>query len=365
VDVLDLRQLNRATLARQGLLERVDVDVPTMVRRTGGLQAQLPAPPVIGLWSRLVDFDRDAYLDAVRSGLLVRGTTLRGTLHVHEVDDYRALRMSVQPVLDTYVRGLAGRVRPEDLELAIEAGRAAFEDGPRTVAQLKSDLGERFPQSVPQGLMGAARHALQLLVVPDADDAADGWKPNAPFALARSIVGDTLAPIDDERLARRFFECLGPGSAKDLQVWCGRRGMRPVVERMLAAGELVELSTWEGDVLLDLPDAARPGPDVAAPPRFLPMWDNVLLSHADRTRVIDPAFRPYLASRNGMTPPTYLLDGFVHGTWSVERAGGSATLVLSPFAAIPTRHEAALLAEARALVAFLHPDVDDVDVRVG
>lgn len=112
--VLDLRQLNRATLARQGLLERRRASVAQVVRDVGGLQAQLPAPPTIGLWSRIEGYRRELLVDAVRSGQLVRGTTLRGTLHLHDVDDYRALRMSLQPMLDAQSNGMSRRIRPED-----------------------------------------------------------------------------------------------------------------------------------------------------------------------------------------------------------------------------------------------------------
>lgn len=364
MDVLDLHRLNRATLARQGLLERSAIGVPELLARVGGLQAQLPAPPVIGLWSRIARFDRAQYLAAVRSGSVVRGTTLRGTLHLHERDDYRALRMTIQPVLDSYVRGLGSRVRAEDLQLALDVGRAAFERGPCTIAQLKALLAEHFPQSLPQGLVGAVRSSLQLLIVPD-PEVPDGWKANAPFVLARSVVGDTLAPADDAQLVRRFFECLGPGTTKDIQVWSGRRGLRSTVERLLDTGELIELSTWEGDVLLDLPDAPRPDSDVVAPPRYLPMWDNLVLSHADRSRVIDPAFKPYLASRNGMTPATFLVDGFVHGTWRADPTGDDATLTLSPFRQVPMRHEDALVAEGEALLRLLFPGASRHLVRFG
>jgi hypothetical protein len=133
---------------------------------------------------------------------------------------------------------------------------------------------------------------------------------------------------------------------------------------MCDAGDLVELVTWDGDELVDLPDAPRPHGDEHVPPRFLPMWDNLLLSHHDRSRVVDPAWRPYLAARNGMSPPTFLLDGFVHGTWTVERRGDEATLLLSPFAAIPARHERQLVTEGEALLAFLEPDATTRAVRV-
>lgn len=362
--VLDLRQLNRATLARQGLLRRRRAPVAEVVRDVGGLQAQLPAPPVIGLWSRIDRFQRKQLLDAVRDGQLVRGTTLRGTLHLHEVNDYRALRMTLQPLFDKLKNGTPRRTRVQDIEPALEFARSLFEQGPVTISQLKAAMAERFPESAPQGASNVARLGLQLLIQPDLDS-RDGWKVNAPFVLATDIVGDTLGPADPEHVVRRFLEVLGPGSAKDAQTWSSLRRLRPVMERMHDAGELITVMTWEGDELYDLPGAPRPSGETIAPPRFLPMWDNLLLSHADRSRVIAPEHRPYLAAKNGMPPATFLVDGFVHGSWKVERDGDVATLRLTPFARIPGAAEQPLIAEGEALLAFLEPDATDRVVRVG
>ena len=362
--VLDLRQLNRATLARQGLLQRRRASVADVVRDVGGLQAQLPTAPMIGLWSRIDRFRREQLVDAVGAGEVVRGTTLRGTLHLHEVDDYRALRMSVQPVLDAYLKGMPRRMDEADIEPALEYGRSRFAQGPMTVAQLKAAMAERFPGSDPQATASVAKVGLQLLIEPDLE-ARDGWKVNAPFALAADIVGDSLEPPDTERVVRRFLEVLGPGSAKDAQTWSSLRRLKPVMERMHEAGELITVMTWEGDELYDLPDAPRPSGETIAPPRFLPMWDNLLLSHADRSRVIAPEYKPYLASKNGMPPPTFLVDGFVHGTWKVERSGSSATLVLTPLGRIPGSAEQPLIAEGEALLQFLEPNAVERIVRVG
>jgi hypothetical protein len=364
MSVLDLRQLNRATLARQGLLERRRAPVADVIRDVGGLQAQLPAPPLIGLWSRIEDFQRDELLDAVRSGSVVRGTSLRGTLHLHEVDDYRSLRMTLQPMLDQLSRGMGRRMRAEDEAPARALGRKLFAKGPVSVAQLKAAMAEHFPGSEAQALSNLSRLGLPLLIDPD-PQSRDGWKANAPFRLATDIIGDTFAPADPQLVVRRFLEVLGPGSPKDAQTWSTMRGLKAVMQGMHDAGELIVVTTWEGDELYDLPDAPRPSDETAAPPRFLPMWDNVLLSHADRSRVIDPAYRPYLASKNGMSPPTFLIDGFVQGTWKVEQAKDEVTLVLTPFARIPAAHEDALVAEGEALLAFLHPDVSARRVRVG
>ncbi|MCW2921972.1 MAG: hypothetical protein JWL76_1846 [Thermoleophilia bacterium] len=363
---LDLRELNRATLARQGLLERRGGGVADMVRAVGGLQAQLPGAPVIGLWSRMSAFTRDELHAAIAAGEVVRGTTLRGTIHLHHVDDYRVLRPTLDPLMEAFTRSQTlRRVREQDRDAAIEAAHALMRSGSVTVGELKAHLVERFPESGAQGLAVMARMALRILLVPD-PAATDGWKPNAaPLALATDLVGDTFGDPDVEWLVRRWFEVLGPGTVKDVQTWSSMRRLKPIVDSMRDNGELVAVTTWEGDELLDLPGAARPDAEVVAPPRFLPMWDNLPLSHADRSRVIDPAHRPFLAVKNGMPPPTFLLDGFVAGTWKVEREGGTTVLVLTPFGRIPRAHEDALVAEGDSLLAFLHPGAASRRVRVG
>jgi hypothetical protein len=356
MDVLDLRQLNRATLARQGLLERTDADVATLVRRVGGLQAQTPPNPMVALWSRVAGFERGQLLDAIHAGTVVRGTTLRGTLHLHEVDEYRAMRMALQPTLDTLVNSLHRRTRSEDLEPALAISSAMIEEAPRTIGELKQAFKERLPHSDPQALGILVRYRMQLLMVPD-PDAPNGYPHLARFAQARDLVGDTLDPtVDLELIVRRFLETLGPGSARDAQVWSGVRGLKDVMHAMRDAGELVTVTTFEGHELYDLHDAPRPEGDTPAAVRFLPMWDNLLLSHADRTRVLAPADKAYISSKNGMPPPTFLVDGFVHGTWHVERTGPAAELQLTPFGRTSRSDQDAVVAEGERLLAFLEPD---------
>lgn len=363
MDELDLRQLNRATLARQCLLERSDAGVVEVIRRVGGLQAQTPANPMVALWSRVAGFRRDQLLDAVREGRLVRGTTLRGTLHLHALDEYRELRMTLQPMLDALVNSLRRRVRDEDLEPAFELGRSMLEERPRTIGELKRAFGERFPDSEAQALGNLVRYRMQLLMVPDLGT-PNGWPNVARFAPATSIIGGHLAakPRPDLVL-RRFLETLGPGTARDAQVWSGVRGLRQVAARMLDAGELVTIRTFDDRELLDRADAPRPDGDEPAAVRFLPMWDNLLLSHADRTRVIAEDHRAYLSSSNGMPPPTFLVDGFVQGVWQAERSGATATLRLTSFGRTTRAAQDAIVAEGDALLAFLEPGATERRVR--
>lgn len=357
VDVLDLHALNRTTLARQHLLERAPAgsDPLDVLDQVGGLQAQLPAPPMLGLWSRVAEFERRHLLDLVAAGEVVRGTTLRGTLHLVTAREYRRMRLTLQPVLEAFIRTMGRRVREQDVEPALELGRSMFDAGPRQVGDVKRAFEERFPDSEAQALANIVRMRLPLLIVPDVE-LPDGWAGNAPFAHACEVVGDTLEPdAGVESMVPPYLRAFGPASPADMQVWSGLRGCRAAMESMRANGELSTRVTHEDVELLDMPDEASVRVEVAAPVRFLPRWDNLLLSHADRSRVLDPAFKPRLASSNGMSPPVFLVDGFAHGTWSVEHAGGEATLLLERWMPLTRDAEAELVREGEALVEFLHP----------
>ncbi|MCW2923789.1 MAG: hypothetical protein JWM98_1193 [Thermoleophilia bacterium] len=363
-DVLDLAQLNRATLARQGLLERSTAGLVHVVAQAGGLQAQSPQAPAIGLWSRVAGFRSSDLVDAALAGALVRGTSLRGTLHLHTADDYRALRMLVQPQLDRTVRSLGRRLGGVDPEAVLAAGRPLLEDAPRTIGAIKAELAGRFAAAEPQALGNVVRMRLQLLMQPDGE-ARYGWANVAPFTPATELVGALDAHPDPRLFVRRFLSALGPGTVQDVRAWSGAPGLGDVTRSMLEAGELLEVTTHDGRTLLDLPDAPRPPGDAPAGVRFLPMWDNLLLSHADRSRVIDPAHKPHIANLNGMPPPTYLVDGFVHGTWKVETTRTAARLQLVPFSPVPAAAQEALVHEGEALLAFLHPDLEGRQVRLG
>jgi hypothetical protein len=359
MDVLDLRDLNRATLTRQCLLERSTDDVASVIRRVGGMQAQTPANPMVGLWSRIVGFERAQLLAAVDDGEVVRGTTLRGTLHLHQVDEYRELRMSLQPMLDVLVQSVRCRARDQDLEPAIELGRELLRQGPKTIGELKQAFRDRFPKSEAQALGTLVRYRMQLLMVPDPQQ-PNGYPNVAKFARWQDVLDGELQPGGQPELVlRRFLEVLGPGSVRDAQVWSGVRGLTPIARGLLDRGELVEVGGPDGGVLLDLPGAPRPDGDTEAPVRFLPMWDNLLLSHADRSRVIDATHKAFLASKNGMPPATFLVDGFARGTWKLERD----ELQLSPFGRLTRADRSALTDEAEALVAFLRPDSNARVVR--
>ncbi|UUY03427.1 winged helix DNA-binding domain-containing protein [Svornostia abyssi] len=345
--VLTLRELNRATLARQGLLERWDdADAVEALRRVAGLQAQEPRPPFIGLWTRMETFTAEELLGALRSGAAVRAPLMRGTLHIVAAEDWP---LFFGPP-DRTRNVLGERSRDLDPEPVLAAAEALLrERGPMSMNDLRPLLAERFPGEDERVMGYAARLLLPLVMVPTDDRWGYGRDP--VFGLS-----DLALPRkrDDAELVRRYLAAFGPATVEDMQTWSGRQGLRAVVEAM--ADELVSFAGG----LVDLSGAPRPPED--APGRdvvFLPDFDNLLLAHKDRRRVIADEHRPLVATKNLRIKATFLVDGVVAGTWSIKATKTKATVTLEPFGKIP---RAAVREEATALARFLEPDAKAVSV---
>jgi hypothetical protein len=346
-DELSLRDLNRATLARQCLLERAALDPVAAVERLGGLQAQEAKPAFQALWTRLAGFERAQLAGALAAGDVVRATMMRATLHLVSAGDYAALRAALQPMLTAAMDAILRQRGAVDLDAVVPAARALLEQGPRTFNELRAELAGQFPDTEIRALGYAVRMQLPLLVEPT----ADRWSfpADARFGLAAA----PLAPPDLPALVRRHLGAFGPASVADIQAWSGLKGLKAAVESI--AGELVAFKHGRR-TLYDLPGAPRPGADVPAPPRLLPEFDSLLLAHQDRTRIITDERRKALATRNLRIQATFLVDGVVAGSWSVKTARGAATLTLSAFEPLAADVKDALAAEAEALLAFTHDD---------
>ena len=360
-DRLSSAQLGRATLARQMLLEREHVATPEAVERLCGMQAQEPKPPFIGLWSRLAGFRRDDLHESLHRRDVVRGTLMRATLHLTSARDYAALRAPLQPVM-TQAMGALGQ-RAEGMEVAevLPVARALLLEEPRSFNELRGLLVERFPGVNPRALGFAVRMHLPLVMVPSQDRWA--FPSVAGFTLAETWLGEPLR--DDagpQGLALRYLAAFGPATAADAQTWSGLRGMRAVLEDLRP--RLRVFRDERGRALFDLPEAPRPAEDVPAPPRFLPEFDNLVLSHADRTRVLADEHRAAVVTRNLRVRATFLSEGRVGGTWDVERTGTRATLHVRPFAALPGSAARALAAEGEALVRFVEEDAAAFEVTL-
>ncbi|MFL5581674.1 MAG: winged helix DNA-binding domain-containing protein [Gemmatimonadaceae bacterium] len=361
--VLSARALNRATLARQMLLERSDRDALAAVERLAGLQAQLPRPPYVGLWSRLAGFEREHLTRLALDRRVARGTLMRATLHLVSAADYGWMRATVQPCLDAARRSIAGTALDAiDLERIVRDARRVVEERPRSFDEIRKALTALHPD-VNRWAMGyAVRCRLPLVQLP-ADGQGWGWHGQAPFGSSTSWLGPTAdAPADAPRLARRYLAAFGPASASDFGAWSGLRGARELFEGLRA--DTVVFRDERGRELFDLPDAPRPPAEQPAPVRFLPEYDNVLLAHDDRSRIVAERFRARLIAKNLIVPPAFLVDGTVAGTWKLAVKRGTATLALTPFAKLGRDARRELTEEGERLARFVEPEARDHVVEV-
>jgi hypothetical protein len=361
-DVLTLRALNRATLARQLLLERTNRPILGAVEHLVGLQAQVPPNPYLALWSRLARFDPEELSGLLTDREVVRIVVMRGTIHLVTAADALVLRPLMQPVLTVELarhRDFAPPLRGVDLTAVFDAARALLAERPHTGAQLRTALGARFPDLDPAALVYACRCLLPLVQVPP----RGLWRRSGHVALTTTDawLGAPIATepsIDDVVL--RYLGAFGPATPGDVAAWSRLTGFREIVERLRPL--LRPFRDERGRELFDLPDAPRPDPDTPAPPRFLPEYDNLLLSHADRTRVVSEEHRSWLFNTPAPVHGSVLHDGFLAGTWSIDRNDG-AVLMIRPVVTVSKRATAALEAEGRRMLRFLEPDIDGIDVR--
>jgi hypothetical protein len=356
--VLSRAELNRATLARQRLLRRERLGPVEAAAAVGGLQAQEPASPYLALWSRLEGFDADAMTAAFEDHSLVKAGLMRATLHAVPADDYLLLRPAVDPVFSVSSRLLRG-ARPDADRLA--RLRAEIEDlaaTPRPNSELRDRLAELEGVADPEAreaLWWWVRRTTPLLQAPTGGPWSFGRRPSmvAPEAwIGRPFGSDADGLV---LLLRRYLGALGPATVGDATSWSGVTAarLRPAIETLDRAGELWRGRDERGRTLLDLAGAPRPGADVEAPPRLLPMWDGLVLGHADRTRVIRDEDRARVVAGNGDTYPTFLVDGRVSGLWWTRRGGTGPEIELEPFRRLRRADRAALEAEGARLAAFL------------
>jgi hypothetical protein len=351
-NVLGPRELNRATLDRQMLLRRRELSASEAIERLVGMQAQAPAPPYVGLWTRLEGFRPDELARLILERRAVRIALMRNTVHLVTANDCLALRPLMQPVFE---RGLystrANRAHLEglDIEVLIAAGRALLEEKPRTAKELGDLLQERWPDRDPTTLARAIRHLLPLVQVPP----RGLWRKSgaAAHTTAEAWLGSPLDPAPSlEQTVLRYLGAFGPATVKDVQTWSGLTRLGEVIEQLRP--RLLTFRDERGKKLFDVPEASRPDPDTPAPPRFLPEFDNLILSHADRSRVITEEYRKVISSKNGMVPATFLVDGFVRGTWKTERSRSKATLEIKPFEPLAREDRDALAEEGERLIRF-------------
>jgi hypothetical protein len=347
--VLGQRALNRALLARQMLLARDDRPVTDAVRHLYGLQAQAPWSPYHSLSARLAGFDPHELGALLTDRRVVRIVAMRGTIHLLTVDDALALRHLHAGYLargletSQWRRGMDGL----DLAAVAAAGRAIVEEEPLEFGALGTRLAERWPERDPSTLAQIVRSLVPLVQVPPR--AVWGRSGRVRVTSIEHWVGRPLdASATAADMVLRYLAVYGPASVMDVQAWSGITRLRAAADDL--GDRVVRFRSEAGRELLDLPDAPRPDPDTPAPVRYLPDYDNVLLSHADRTRVVDEAVRMRLMRVNGAIPGTVLVDGRVEAQWTIDRSGGTATLCVTPFRALTSAEIAEVEAEGAALL---------------
>ncbi|WP_431982162.1 winged helix DNA-binding domain-containing protein [Streptomyces qinglanensis] len=342
--------LSRALLARQLLVERARMPVRDAVEHLVGIQAQAPRPPYFALWSRLADFDPQELSLQLEGRGLVRLSTMRGTVHLVSDRDALELRALTQPLHESAVRtNLAKQLGGEDPWQVAEAARELLAEHPLTGSELGSRLQERRPHLEARPLWMTARYLLPLVQLPPRGlwgrsgqpvvDTVERW-------LGRSPAAEPCV----ETMVLRYLGAFGPASARDAQTWSGLTRLGEVLERLRP--QLRVFRDEAGRELFDLPDAPRPDPGLPLPVRFLAEYDNIVLSHADRSRLLDEPVRRTLAGRNGQVPGTFLVDGRVRGMWKADTSRKAATLTLTPFEHLDEEAEQALAEEGQRLLAF-------------
>jgi hypothetical protein len=355
--ILTARQLNRATLARQLLLERVELDATTAVQRLAALQAQEAASPYLALWTRISGFEPGDLDAAFAERRVVKATAMRVTLHAMTSSDltgyWPAIAGSIRAARDRTQAWPPDAASLDDIAAQVTAAAAQ----PRTGVELRA-LADRLaalPDALPNGRdpWRGVRLSVPFVIVPDGGPWSFGRRP--VFQAADVALGTPMLSPEAgaDLLVRRYLSAFGPASVADLAAWTRveRGRLKPAFERL--APELRRFRNEAGALLFDVTDGPLPAADTPAPPRLLPMWDSVLLAYADRSRIVPEAYRRRVVMSNGDYLPCFLVDGLVAGLWRSVDRNGKRGIELEPFHPLGADDLHALEAEAGALATFV------------
>jgi hypothetical protein len=350
--VLSARRLTVSFLDRQLLLARREMPAREAVRRLVALQAQYSPSPYLALFSRLASFEVAELEGALRRGTVVKATLMRATLHLVSGADYPHFAVAWRRQHLSDVRGRHKDVTVD--EAAITDGIVAFTRVPRTAEEIR----ERVAELSRGAVRDADRlHYARALVPMRHVFPSGGWRRHQRFTVvARPADMAPPEPAATALLLRRYLAAFGPASREDMAHFTYLR-YRQLDPALAAAGAVGRYTDEAGRDLYDLPRARLPREDVPTPVRFLPHWDAALLSHRDRTRILPAEWHDRVVrSVNGGLLATYLVGGRVAGLWTSERSGGTATLVLEPFTAIPPALGGEVEREALRMLRFVEPD---------
>ena len=331
-----------------------------MVEHLVGMQAQEPLAPYVGLWSRIDSFQATELAEAIEDRRAVRIGVMRTTLHLVSARDATILHPLMLPVSVRTWRSsspFARMVVGVDLAQLQAAAIELLERAPLTTSQLGAALAKRWPDHEPSGLAYTARYLLPIVQVPPRG--VWGKRGRATWTTLNHWIGKPVDPAPSiDEVVLRYIAAFGPATVMDVQSWCWLTKLREVVERLRP--QLVTFRDEKGRELFDLADAPRPDPETPAPPRFVPEYDNIALSHDDRSRVIADSFRPTIFTRGGL-----LVDGFARGYWDIVREKASARLQIELFEPLSKTEEATVAEEAERLLGFAAADVASRSVLFG
>ncbi|MEU4341769.1 winged helix DNA-binding domain-containing protein [Nocardia sp. NPDC023852] len=347
---LSLRELNRTLLVRQKLVERVALTPFELVRHLVAVQGQEPNWPYVGLWTRLAQFRHDDLAALLRDRKLVRSTMLRRTVHLADGADFRWLRPTVQPVVDAALKAPYYRdeIDGVDLDELGAAGRELLAGQRLSRGDLGKLLAVRFPDRHTRRLAETVELLVPMVHGPETGAWGRWRNRSVTVGLAEEWLAAPMAAAPrPETLVLRYLAAFGPATVADMQAWAGITRLAEVVDEIRT--RLRVFTDDQHRVLFDLPDAPLAEPDLPVPVRFLPAFDNALLGHKDRRRIISEEDRRRIAKEASAGVPMYLVDGFVHGRWSID----DATLRVIPWHPLSASDEAALRAEAEDLLSFV------------
>ena len=358
-ETLTTRQLNRTLLERQLLLRRSPLTPVEAIEHLAGMQCQEPPAPFYGLWSRLQRFDPAELVGLLEDHAVLRTTLMRATLHLTTADDFLAWRPMHQAMLEKRFAGSGSMKQLDGLDVAevVAAGRAVLVATPGTTATLGRALAERWPERDRTALAYAVRFIVPLAQLPPRGTSLERQGGQAVVAPVEELLGRPLAAdTAPDALLLRYLGAFGPASVADMLLWSGLTGLAAAVDRLRP--RLRSFRDERGRELLDLPDAPVLTGDEPAPPRFLPWFDNILLGHDDRSRVL-----PY-ANRLGVVGGSCFVldDGFARATWKIERSGDAARLVVEPLG--PLSDPDGILAEGERLLSFAAPEAARRDIAL-
>ncbi len=335
---LSQRELNRALLARQMLLERVKAPIPRVLERMGGLQAQYAPSMYIGLWSRVESLERDAVTRALERRSIVQGSMMRATIHLVSKRDYWPFIVGIRSAQQKWWLRVHKGVSRQEVAANDRKVRRALRGKTLSRAELEEVIGQRW---------GPAGVFVDLVRVPPSGT----WERRRAdlYALAEEWVGpeDATEAEGIERLVRRYLQGFGPARPTEIADWASLDVT--TTKRALERLELRRFQDEQGKELVDLPRLPLPDADTPAPARFLPVWDATLLVHARRTQILPEKYRPRVF--NVKTPNSvnaFLVDGQVAGSWRFEKS----RIRLSPFGRLTKAARAELNDEADRLAEF-------------